>query len=103
MVGHRVRTPWYPRPLRCFLCTVVRAAVPSAIGSGSRFTNKGRIWNVARSGGAGQRVWVPRGQEFDAAGLDAATLSGSASLIRSYTSIKLTHYQEVTPLRYLGF
>lgn len=31
-------------------------------------------WDVVRSDGTGKRVWVPRGREYDSAGLEAATL-----------------------------
>ena len=56
-----------------YLC--VRRMTPPPIGTEEGDIPRMAYWTVARSdGGAVRKVWVPRGQEFDAAGLEAATL-----------------------------
>ena len=54
---------------RCF-----RMMTAPATGLVRGDTPRMAYWDVARSDGAGRRVWALRGQEFDAAGLEATTL-----------------------------
>ncbi len=47
---------------------------PPPIGWEKDDFRRAAYWDVVRSDGTGKRVWVPRGREYDSAGLEAATL-----------------------------
>ena len=52
----------------------VRLMTPPPVGPHKDDVPRKAYWDVARSDGAGREVWVPVGEEFDATGLEAATL-----------------------------
>ena len=55
-----------------YLC--VRRMTQPPIGAEKGDIPRMAYWYVVRSDGANRKMWVPRGQEFDTAGLQAATL-----------------------------
>ena len=55
-----------------YLC--VRRMTPPPIGVENGDIPHMAYWDVSRSDSAGRQVWVPRGQEFNAAGLKEAAL-----------------------------